>query len=290
MSAQQAADVVRIPWQQCYWAVVDDAATLSHESLHYQLEQVAPVPVDQLVIASARTQGQALLCAIEPQRLSTWLNEQGAVGAWSVMPDALPDFLAEQSFAKPAELLNQLDLATGPAASQRRRSGQRLSIIAAAVAAVLLLALVWAGFERRVGQWQQQAAAARALSYQHLGELFPEAAARPAALNAALIMGERRLVAQGGNQQHNASEVTQALFAAWPAQSRTRIEVLSITAERVQLRGQADEAQAVEALYAATQQLQLAHAGAWKAAPLQIQQRRNTMAFTIVWRPQEPSQ
>lgn len=268
-----------------YWTrLAAGTAALDSQQARYRFERMLPVPVEHLHIIRARlADGGSLLVGIEPQRLHSVLAQRPDITAdtWALVPEQIPAHLGNDL---PAEVLNQLDLLTGEFEPARRQKARRIRTLATGSLLALALVLALVGIERRVAA---EGAAVDALRRQGLERLTktlgPNAGRVP---NAALLTQELRRLEQAARSPTasplDAGRVLQALWSTWPAEIRAQVETVSLTADRLVVRGLAPGLAEAQVIAKASPVLTVGEA-VFQAAPLQAEFNGKGAVFLLTW-------
>ncbi|HKX46842.1 MAG TPA: hypothetical protein VJP77_09070, partial [Planctomycetota bacterium] len=144
------AGPVRWPPERFYWAVLD-ASSLptrrpSHEQLAFLLEPLVPQPLEEIHAVFVPLGGRRhLACAASREAL----HEALASGAVSLGPAGAPPFADV-----PGDVVERIELLTGPFEPVPVRAGRRRLVVEALALGVAAVALALVAVERRVARWQ----------------------------------------------------------------------------------------------------------------------------------------
>ena len=271
--------------QMLYWTRLPaESRALTAQQQDYRFERTLPVPVENLHIVRSRlSDGSILLVGIEPGQLRTHLTQRSDVSeaTWALVPDRIPEHLASTE-AETARLgLNLLHGDFEPA--HRRQARQRRNLILS-VAAGVVLALVLGGIERRVTAQRQAAEALRRQGQELLAKtLGPSSGPVP---NAALLTQELRRLEQAARSSTamplDTAQVLQRLWTTWPADLSAQVATVSLTQDRLVVRGSVPTLADAERLAKASPTITAGDA-VFQAAPLQAEQTPRGAVFLITW-------
>ncbi len=142
MSAQQT-----IPAETLYWAVLNVSAlppassAKRREQIGFLFERFLPRPIERVHAAYAPLDADRILaCGIDIEKLEP-------IASLTLTPDAIPDHVAESVGTPPPT--DSLNLLTGPFEPPRVRALRRRWLIQLTAAAILAIALLLVGVERR---------------------------------------------------------------------------------------------------------------------------------------------
>jgi len=268
-----------------YWTRLPaEAGRLAAQQQDYRFERVLPVPVESLhVVRSRLRDGATLLVGIEPERLRAHLAQRPDVSpdTWELLPDRIPDHLAA---AEASAALTGLNLLQGPFEPARRRRARQRRDLAAGAALALALVLALVGIERRVAAQGVAAESLRRSGQELLARtLGPSTGRLP---NAALLTQELRRLEQAAQDPAatavDAASVLQRLWAAWPADVRTQLETISLSPDRLVVRGSVPALADAERIAKASPTIQAGEA-VFQAAPLQAEQTARGAVFLLTW-------
>jgi hypothetical protein len=253
---------VRVPADECYWAVFDPSAVMpnpkpthrltarTRERLGYLAEPQLPRPVDRLHAAFVSLDAKRMAACLLPHDRLRQLRDEGAE---SVVPAEFPAFMAEE-----ATDAAQFELLTGefrPRSAVRR---DRRNGYTAAAAVLLVGAFASLGFMQRAETYQRGSEALRGEISAALNEALP--AARNSRLPAAARLTQelRRLRdTRSGDEDTSTTETSDAsilladLLVHWPDAIEARTERLTAANDRATLQVLVDDPAGVEALLAA---------------------------------------
>lgn len=276
----------RIDAQLLYWTRLPPGSGTQPAQLDFRFERVLPVPVDQLhVVRAPLPDGGALLVGIEPARLREHLAGRGDVtpDTWELIPDRTPPHHTDLAAALPA-----LNLLQGSFEPERRRRARRMRDVAVAGGLVLALVLALVGIERRVAARAQAAEDLRRAGQELLVQAVGPASGRVSA--ATLLTQELRRLEQAARGPAavpvDAAAVLQRLWAAWPSDLPVQVETVSLTPDRLVLRGAAATLADVERIATATPVITVADA-VFRALPFQAEQTPQGAAFLLTWQAQD---
>lgn len=285
MSGTDAIDGPRIDARLLYWTrLPPEAGRLDRQQLTYRFERVLPVPVESLhVVAAPLRDGGSLLIGIEPDRLRAHLAQRQDVSGdtWALVPDQVPGHLAADDAAAALPGLNLLQDDFEPA---RRRQTRRTRDLATGIGLALVLVLALVGIERRVAV-DGRAVAALDRSGRELltAALGPSSGTVP---NAALLTQELRRLEQAARSPTatpvDAAGILEHLWKAWPAEVRAQVETVSLSADRLVVRGSVPALADAELIAKASPVITVGGA-VFLAAPLQAEQSPHGAVFLITW-------
>jgi hypothetical protein len=281
MSTDAAERIATLDARLLYWVRLPQAARLSAAQQDYRFERVLPRPVEGLHIArAALPDGSVLLAAIEPDRLRAQLAQRSDVGpaTWALVPDRIPTHLGAEDGVR-----LRLDLLHGAFEPAARRGVRRLRDAVTAGALGLACALAVVGIERRSAAYDHAGAALRQVTTERLTAALGSGGPLPPA--ARLTQELRRLEqAAGGATAPTADppSVLQQLWAAWPRDVVAEIETVSLTSDRLVVRGAVPTLADAERLARASPLITVGTA-VFRAQPLQAEQRPQGAAFLITW-------
>lgn len=228
-----------------------------------------------------------LACGVEHDRLARLVAD--TPGTRTLTPESVPQFINAKF--EPSTL----NLLTGPFEPREVRIAKRRSLVAAVGAAILSLAVLAFGAQRRVTTYRIASGTNEAARIRVLETALGDAAARPNA--DLLIAGElsrlratRASTAESARGQAltgNAAELLAGLFAAWPRGVHCRLDTVTVVPTSVTLSGTVKESTAAQrisdaltAATAPTAQGVIAPA-AWRASQPRIDVRDGEAVFTI---------
>lgn len=254
-----------IPATELYWGVIDTSGFLPipfqglrpqavRRRLANQFDAVLPLPVESLH-AVYRPIGEAryLACGIEHDRIAA-LHAKGISG---LVPDSIPEAVSGKNSARIDP--DSLDLLTGPytphALMQRRQRRTRV----AAIAVLVIAALITAGNLRRAAVYRSHAADRRdQQTTLYADALGPLTGGTPPAIR--LTTELRRLSQTRGDAAESPDRARAPrdladLLRAWPVDAELRIERLSVDGDRIDITGEAADAETVRDLITALGEL-----------------------------------
>lgn len=234
----------RIPATLLYWGWLPAPTTsMTGSAIAYRFERVLPVPVDHLHLThTTNPDGSVLVIGIEPERLRSHLATRTDVtpDSWELVPDHLPEHLAQRLEAGQAEArLQHLNLLHGLfEPGPRRRVRQRI-LLCLIVGALMTSAMIVLGVERRARHHDAQAellitqTRTRIMETLALpvGERHPELR---------LTMETRRLdqaTRSAPDQGLDPAAALTALWRIWPPDLRSQIETIATLPDRLVIRG-----------------------------------------------------
>lgn len=275
-----------------YWTrLPPEAGRLDLQQLRYRFERVLPVPVEALHVVSARQRdGATLLAGIEPERLRAHLAQRQDLSAdtWELLPDRVPGHLAGDSADAALPGLNLLQDAFEP---ERRRRARRLrdSVVGIGLALALVLGLV--GVERRVSAQAKATESMRRTGQELLAQAMGQSGG--ALPSAAQMTQELRRLEQAAHgpaaAQLDITSLLQRLWAGWPAELRMQVDTISLTQDRLVIRGSVPSLADAEQIAKAYPTLSAGEA-VFQAAPLQAEQTAHGAVVLLTWYLQGPGQ
>jgi hypothetical protein len=290
-AATASSGEVLVPPERCYWQVLDlsPGERPSGTRLLFRVERVLPCSIDACQVDLVRLAGGRILAAAMPHAAIGTLSEAGAVtaGTWRLAPSALPaEVLAA---GVPAEALLRINLLRGRHEPARTRRGRRILAALAGITVLVVVGSLILGTQRRVAILRAEAAGVAAQAESLAATVLPPATGaqvgQPATVR--LVQDWRRLTTADRGGVDPGAEVVgiaEALFRQWPDRVRLQIEQLSITPERIDLRGYAADATVAERLATAIATVRSGDR-IWTAAPLSVQQVDGATRFALVLMP-----
>lgn len=225
---------IRLPAGEFYWAVLPVPAgrmlsTRRRRRLGYQLEEVMPVPIEQVHVAWTLLPGsRALACAMDLGRLGA----AAASGPLTLGPAAVPEHLGVDINPRCINLL------TGPHSPAPVQRLSRMGTRAFVVAAVLAIAMSLQGFQSRIDTAEASTRSLQAEAEAILTTLFPgePGGSTPAfARMTAELRSLRTTRTQAPSATFDAAADLTALLAAWPSYLHVRTESLSVAGTGISL-------------------------------------------------------
>jgi hypothetical protein len=250
----------------------------------FRFEHTLPVPVDSLhVIGVPLGDGGALMIGIDPERLRAILAQRPDIdaGTWALLPDRIPAHCAD---ATTAAALPQLNLLQGPFEPAPRRLARRKRDLAVGLGLAVAVLLILIGIERRVLANESLLATLDQQRQEQLAELLgPSADGLPAS---ARLTQELRRLEQAARSPAtttvDATRILDQLWASWPTSVRAQVETVSLTAERLLLRGLVPSLADAQAIAKACPRITV-DGRTLIAAPLQAEQTAQGATFLLSW-------
>jgi hypothetical protein len=294
-SVGPATGVVTVPPEHCYWQVlrIPPGEQPSPTRILFQIERVLPCSIDTCHVEQVRLGDGRILAVALPHAAIAALASAGTITAatWRLAPASLPaEVLAADV---PPTAIDRINLLRGRHEPQRiRRARYALAAVAVLTALVVVASLI-IGTQRRITALRSEA-----LAMATQAESLAEAVLPPAtgaqvgqAATVRLLQDWRRLTAAdrgGSNLGTEVVGIAESLFRLWPDRLRLQIEQLSITPERIDLRGYAADATMAERLATAIATVRWNDV-TWTAAPLTVQQAEGAARFSLVLTPAAPT-
>ncbi len=284
------------PPEGLMWAVLERPATRAQrrdEALRYAFEPFAPAPIESLEtrFTEAKSRGRIVACAVERDRLASWIELEGEDAVRSIRPAAFPDVVVrrldgvtEQELAK---LLRALELRTGrfePRRAKRRRTIAAVSILGLLVASTALASV---GMRRFGDRAQDEAAAANVATTALVASALGDPRGAEASLDPLLRLSAevrrlektRNVVAEAILPEDRSAALID-LLAGFPSDVPTRIDQVVIEQDTLVVRGQVRDA-------ADAERLRLALASSlvgWEEQSAATGRSRDAFAFTLALR------
>ena len=254
-----------IPASELYWGLIDASSfppipfgvlrpAAVRRRLENQLDAVLPVPVEDLhVVCWTVGEKRHLMCAIERHQIAALCE-----GASSLQPDSVPEWVIGDTAV--SVQTSDLELLTGPYTPHARiERANRMARLAAAC--LLLLAVVFSvGNLRRAAAFRAASVELRARQaaiYQDA--LGPQTGRMPQAIR---LTAELRRLSQtrgqeaGELKQPDAPGDLQSVLGVWPADAELRIERISVDGDRIDISGEAANAEDIRKLIASLNELE----------------------------------
>jgi hypothetical protein len=250
----------------------------------FRFEHTLPVPVDSLhVVGVPLADGGALMIGIDPERLRAILAQRPDIdaGTWALVPDRIPAHCAD---AATTAVLPQLNLLQGPFEPAPRRQARRRRDLAVGLGLAVAVLLILVGIERRVLVNESLLAALDQQRQERLTELLgPSADGLPASARLTQELRRLELAARSpAATTVDATRILDRLWASWPADVRAQVETVSLTADRLLLRGTVPTLADAQSIAKACPRIAV-DGSVLVAAPLQAEQTAQGASFLLSW-------
>ena len=277
-----------IPGERLYWLVLgSEHGRATEASRRYAFERVLPVPVESLHVVSATLDdGRTVLAGLAPDALRAHLA--GSAALWSCCPAGLPPHLIAAQI--PESVCSQLNLLVGPFEPARRRALRRGAVMIALGLGLLILVLLVVGVERRARHAAEQVRSLRSQVRDLLDRHLPSTPGVNLPPEARLIQ-ELRLVEAGERRGVDALSTARvaasadAVMARWPKDLRLQVETLTLTTDRITVRGNAPSGEDAQRLLEALQDLDDGQRR-WRGETPVVQRQGEAFTFVISLLPQ----